>query len=458
MTELTVASFAKPFYGLERQGTPRQPKTVPLVVIAFQPRDQELPVAQGGFGVPAFDAITAAGLENLFFGSTNSIAQYLREVSQGRFKLVPFLPSRPIVGRYVSGYDCHFYTRDGAYAPPTNPSDRHYYISGGVTYYKDDEGFIDPNMHAWAEAIQLAAADGVDFAKLKQQGGGVVVVRPWNRVEGYCRDVYGSQVPSKSLEVCGVIVSHVADVILIPSIAHDADSIGVALEEVLHLLVNLGDQYPDNDHRRADDPRQPGQLSIGARLPVHVDPYHKLKWGWLNPTLVTESGVYELRQAATTGDALILASHRGTAEFFILENRERGSSFDKFRAPGWGDGLALWNCLQKEDLSPDWARRALHLRRADPRPNAAGQVQDDRALFDGANAQQSYYLNDDSYPQSLRFDDGTESGLRIVWMSRAGETMHVCVMVDRPDATPAVLSALWGPRDSLSASLAELLL
>jgi hypothetical protein len=90
----------------------------------------------------------------------------------------------------------------------------------------------------------------------------------------------------------------------------------------------LPDTGASPSYRSEGHPGRPGQFSISDAVltgndhrPVHVDPYHKLKWGWLNPQMAS-SGTYTLRPVATTGDALILANpHVGTREFFIVENR-----------------------------------------------------------------------------------------------------------------------------------------
>ena len=105
----------------------------------------------------------------------------------------------------------------------------------------------------------------------------------------------------------------------------------------------------------------------------------------------------------------------------------------------------------------DWGRRALHLRRADPRLDSADQVQDNLALFDGADPQRSFYLSDDSYPQNLRFSDGSDSGIRIVGISNAGASMHVSIKMEKPQTVSAAVSTLLLEKRDAGAWLFELL-
>jgi M6 family metalloprotease-like protein len=312
-------------------------------------------------------------------------------------------------------------------------------LEAGTAYYLDDDGFASGFDHANMEAIKLAAGrEGVRLSDFDLNDDGhltpdeclIVIVKAQQEPDGFSGGVCARQVPWADLDVDGVTISHVCEVYVAPP--HGAEHLALCLEEVLHLAANLADQYPDDGvadpHLFSVDPGRPGQLwlSDAQRRPVHVDPYHRLKWGWLNPQLAVHSGTFTLRCAATTGDALILSSPQlGTDEFFILENRWRGASWDRHRANTWGEGLALWHCVQDAALAEDWARRAVHLRRADPGPDAHGDPQDQLALFDGNDPARSYELSDVSQPQNLRFRNGTASHIRITNISPSGPVMTV---------------------------------
>lgn len=432
---VSAGDFEKPLFGLQRQGTTADPKVVTLIVVAWEAR---------GKGEPA---LSASQLEAMFFGAHDSVARWFNDASQGRYRIVPH-PSHPVIGPFLSVKDWTFYWRTGQFAPPA-PGDPHRYVDedgelgdAGRVYYLDDDGFASGFVHANVEAIKSAAGqEGVNFSDFDVNDDGrltpdecvVVVVKAQQDADGYSRvPVCASQVPWAELEVDGVTVSHVCELYVAPP--HDAKDLAVGLEEVLHLAVDLADQYPDDGvpdpHLSSDDPGRPGQLSLSdaGSLPVLVDPYHRLKWGWLNPQLALRSGTYSLGCAATTGDVLILSSpHLGTDEFFILENRWRGASWDRHRSNTWGEGLALWHCVQDAALAQDWARRAIHLRRADPGPDPHGHPQDHFALYDGNDPARSYELSDVSQPQNLRFRNGTASHIRITNISPSGPVMTVGV-------------------------------
>jgi M6 family metalloprotease-like protein len=428
---LSIADFQQPFFDLSRQGTAANPKEVPLVVIAWEPKGKNEP------------PISVAQLQQMIFGAANSLAHWFQENSQGRYRIIPH-PTHPIIGPFLSANNWQFYWRNGPFLPPP-PGDLHCWVDpGGKAYYLDDQGFIDGHVHAYAEAIRTAASvEGVNLSVFDRDRNGelsqdeclILIVKAQANTDGFGRYHWaqdyrdwlcGSQVPWTPLVVDGVWIKWVSELYAAPP--HGDDDLAVAVEEVLHQACNLADQYS----RPADDPGQPGQLALtdAGRRPVHIDPYHKLKWGWLNPQLADHSGRYTLRDVATTGDALILYSpYFGTDEFFILENRWRGNSYDRFRSNDWQEGLALWHCIQDPNLKADWGRRAVHLRRADPRLNNRGNVQNNLALFDGNDPTRGYDLHDDSQPQNLRFRNGMPSRIRIRNISPAGPTMTVDVEV-----------------------------
>jgi len=440
---LSVQDFEAPFFGLSQCGSTAAPLRVPVVVVAWEPRNKGEP------------ALSAQQVQHLVFGPDPSIAGWVAENSQGRVQLVPH-PSVPVVGPFTSVHDWQFYWREGPFDPANlavNDPHRWVDVQGtygdkGKVYYLDDAGFIGGHTHAYAEmvraaakhpSINLAAFDTSANGRLEPQECLFLLVRAQARTDGFHREVVASQVPPPAAElvVDGVVVGLIAELYAGPP--HGTNDLAVGAEELLHMLANLADQYPDikegypyGQTRRVDDPGRPGQLALtdAGHTPVHVDAYHKLKWGWLNPQVAHTSGQYTLHDAATTGDALILYNpHIGTDEFFLLENRWRGSSYDQYRHPAWGEGLAIWHCIQDPALSSDWGRRAVHLRRADPRLDSQGKLQNHLALFDGGSPGRHYHLHDDSTPNNLRFRGGAPSRLQIRNLTPAGPTMSFDVVV-----------------------------
>ena len=439
-----VADFEQPFFGLKRQGTSASPKVVPLIVIGWQPK---------GKGEPALDA---SALQQLFFGATNSVSSWFTENSQSRFVLESH-PIYPVLGSYQSTYDWYFYWRnspgyvrtelcgdantyckaweDNPYKVPPPVGDPHRYVKDGTVYYLDDEGFIGGHTHSWAEAIRRAD-QVINFSVYDDNSDGflsvdeclIIVVKAQTSTFGTRRTVIGSDVPPTDLVVDGKVVRDVCELYAAPP--HGSADLAVAIEEVLHLAANLADQYPDGVDRMSDDPGRPTQLALtdAGHRPVHIDAYHKLKWGWLNLQVTDHSGTYTLGDVATTGDALVLYSpYLGTDEFFIMENRWRGTSYDSHRDSIYQEGLALWHCIQDPALGSNWARRAVHLRRADPRLDSYGNIQVAETLFDGNDPDRGYTLSDVTGPQNLLFRPGLPSQIRVSNISGAGSTMTVDV-------------------------------
>lgn len=434
----TIADFEKVFYSrLKQQGTSGNPKRVTLIVLAWEPQ---------GKGEPALSAVD---LQQMIFNQTVSLAHWFQEVSQGRYQIIPH-PITPVIGPFPSRKHWTFYWREGQFDPRNlNQGDPHYYVNPAdpekIVYYLDEDGYISGHRHAYAECVRFGSNQpGINYKDFDLDGDnvlsfdecGFLIVKAQAITKGYRRPVTGSDIPLTKLQVDGVYIGEICELYAAPP--HGIDDLAVAIEEVSHLLVDTGDQYPDTIEQYPDgvnlkkhDPGRSGQLSLsdaGGR-PVHLDPYHKLKFGWLNPQLADHSGTYTLREAGKTGDALILYSpYLGTDEFFILENRWRGDSYDRFRDDNWKEGLALWHCIQDPNIK-DYGRQAMRLRRADPRLDSNGFVKDHMALFDGSDPARSYDLHDDSYPQNLRFRNGVPSRIRIRKISSAGPQMTVEVEV-----------------------------
>ncbi|MEQ6901480.1 hypothetical protein [Nocardioides sp. YIM 152588] len=449
---LRLADFEKPFYGLSPRGSAGKPLTVTVIVVAMNLRKWPEPV------------LTATDLETVIFGPGGSVAEWIEEMSQGRLLLVPH-PTVPVLGPRWSSYDYRFYYREGPWSPGALAEDSpHRWVDAGGVYgekgrvwYLDDDGYVGGHSHSWGEMLRAVDADPrISLSSYDTDKDGslapteclFLLVKNQAATRGFRRPVFASEVPlpAKKLGLDGVHIANIAELYAAPP--HGWVDVAAAGEELLHLAADLDDQYPDTGrpqppppYRTDDDPGRPGQYSIsdaGGR-PVHVDPYHKLKWGWLNPQLADATGTYTLGPAATTGDALILANpHVGTREFFIVENRWRGASYDQHRDKACGDGLAVWHCIQDPSLADNWARRAVHLRRADPRLGATGLPQDERVLFDGSAPGRGYDLHDDSTPTNLRFRDGSPSRLAIRAIPPAAETMTIHVTVPPEPGSVAV--------------------
>jgi hypothetical protein len=131
---------------------------------------------------------------------------------------------------------------------------------------------------------------------------------------------------------------------------------------------------------------------------THFDPFVKLKAKWLDYTVIAGSGVYTftLKNVASSGDALVLYDPtRGRKEYFILEYRRPGTSYDAGRGNAGGGlpnaGLALWHIVEddasQKKLGPpssadNWYRKGVRL----VRRNGSIPFQNEQALYSATNS------------------------------------------------------------------------
>jgi M6 family metalloprotease-like protein len=203
---------------------------------------------------------------------------------------------------------------------------------------------------AWIDAIQASNPD-VNYAQYDANGDGriapqeatVVVLRP-NRVNwgvvGLVRPI------GQSVNVDGVQVDTVIDAVysaVNPNTAignqrgaplHTCE-VGNMAHELMHMFFGGSDMYDDDDGGGIDRFFESDWASLMDRhyFHPHVDPFHKLKLGFLVPNLIAVNsftpGVVNLQNVETTGEALIIYDPtRGDSEYFIVENRFKGTSYD----------------------------------------------------------------------------------------------------------------------------------
>lgn len=416
-SELTITNeiedFTEPFYGLSETSGVRE-----LLAILWDPKRPDHPA-------PRKETI-----DSLLFDDTNSVKAWLSENSLGRFNL----DKKDLLGWYESDYPADFYWRKGQWLPPSDPShDNYYRESDGKLRYLDEDGFITGHDHSHKEAIVKASED-FNFSNSDTNRDGttsmtelpITIVKPQRSPPfGTNRNVYGSRIPEQSLIVDGVKIPRISEMYIGEPAGENF--LAVAIHELAHQLLGAGDMYPG---RGSPDPGGPGgragsySIMDRSRWPLHLDPYHKLKLGWLNAKVVKESGWYTLRDVETSGEALILHDPNfGKSEFFIIENRNRGNSFDRWLP---SEGLAVWHITESNSISrAQWARRAISLRRA----NGGNPIDDSLALFDGAIPGTDFDIDDDSSPQDLRFSNARRSGIKIKHIPRADSSMTFYVEV-----------------------------
>jgi M6 family metalloprotease-like protein len=301
--------------------------------------------------------------------------------------------------------------------------------------YRD--GWLSGHAEKWAEAIRKAARE-FNFAAYDSNHDGaitpeelaILVVIPQQNADGFVRDVVAREWPqTEPLVVNGVRLTRISE-----WYTGQPPILGTAAHELTHHLLKTPDMYFD-----VPWPYAPGAYSImdQSYRTSHLDPFCKLKLGWLQYGVAMESGEYSLLGVENSRQALILYSgRRGPAEYFLLENRWRNRSYDA-GAGGAGagipqDGLAVWHILEDPALYPrvnapantplDWARRGVRLIRA----NGGTPFDDSHALFG-----LSMTLSDSTSPANLRWLDGSPSGFEVALITPPGPQVRLRIRTSR---------------------------
>ena len=359
-------------------------------------------------------------IEGLLFGNGQSVRNYLAEVSGGRFTIA----NAGVLGWYDAAKDADHYWNH-----PASPC---------------SDGFLHGHTEKWAEAIRRAAGD-IDMAAFDLDHNGVLepdeltmlIVIPQNDPFGTQRGVVGREHPApQPLVVDGVQVNTMVEAYI-----GSPPSLGLVAHELAHILLQAGDMY-----FTFFQPYAAGPYSImdqSPPSPPHLDPFHKLRLGWLTPVVVSTSGWYDVPAVETHGQVFILYSPlRGDNEYFLVENRWRGNSYDS-HIPY--QGLAVWHIIEDaavHDSMPTppgvnpqswndpkwkgWSRRAIRMIRPIYGPPL------DWHLWDGANAATGYDLHSvdpDPSHVTLRWADGTPSGFEITSIPPASANMSIHLTV-----------------------------
>ncbi|MEO8628795.1 MAG: PASTA domain-containing protein [Betaproteobacteria bacterium] len=379
---------------------------------------------------PSREAVEAAVL-----GAVDSVRDYYLENSDGLYTI----ESAGVYGWYDSDYPPSEYWPGGGKAGRDSGAEA---IRKAVAQF--DFAAFDADRDSDVEAKEL----GILFILPGTGDGGGL-----NRIVG---EDYTTRQTAKGITVDGKKVTWIAEV----SIGAPPGP-GIVAHELAHLLLGHGDMY-----FAFFTPSAAGTYSLmdqDGRAP-HLDPFAKLKLGWLHPRVLLRSGRYRLPAVETHYVAWVLPNLRAqTPEYFIVENRSPGTSYDKVLPDR---GLAVWHVMENPatyDMAAPppnvsaqqwatlgsgpnaWARKAIRM----IRPIQTPPFDNSRALWDGSDSATGYdLLSADPNPvhATLRWADGTESGYALRDISAAGPEMEVSVEVPEPTAQRVVPSVRFTPR------------
>ncbi len=240
-----------------------------------------------------------------------------------------------------------------------------------------------------------------------------------------------------------------------PSIHYDRDAtIGIIAHELGHAALNLPDLYDTSNasagigyfglmgsgmwgQESADDPY--------GNTPVSLSAWSKMNVGWIRPQIIAENGGEEKAFYATDDDRYnIVLLPAGGSECFLIENRsEHGYDAGMNVLKGYyRGGLAIWHIDQKvidegsalNTVNADAAHKGVDLEEAanaglDNSPNFPG---DAKNLYFAGNRTR---FGPETSPDSRRYD-GSESGVSVLNISPAAETMRATLINSDKEVSP----------------------
>ncbi|MBN2357320.1 T9SS type A sorting domain-containing protein [candidate division KSB1 bacterium] len=371
----------------------------PLLVILWDPHR------------PTDPAPGKTDVENLIFGANPSVRDYFIENSNNLF----FMNKAGVKG---------WYDADKPWDHYWGPED---------TGDSNNDGWIHGHVEKWAEAVRKADAT-FDFASYDKNGNGtletdelgVLMVIPQNSPFGTVRVPAGREHPSwEPLVVDGVTIPLIAEAYI-----GAPPQLGLTAHELSHLFLNLPDMYYTFFF-----PYAAGVYSLmdATLFDNHLDPFHKIRLGWIQPAILWENQCIPLEAVETSHVAFVLHDPvHGVGEYFILENRQPNLVYDS-NLPD--QGMAIWHIMEDTDIyknlpaptgvdpanwatigPDDWGRRVIRM----IRPVYGPPFDNTKALWDGSDPVTGYDV-------ALDWHDGTPSGFVIKNIGASGQNMQVCI-------------------------------
>ena len=343
-------------------------------------------------------------VRDLFFGSGDNVATYYSEVSNGAFT-------------YREAFVTPWLIAEDNPDTPVDESSSEWTHIGGEPHEQIKGNWVIRQVERMTP-FRFRDHDANRDGQVTPDELAIVWV--YRGVAGREREVWPGVVPAEGLPG-GVLVPHLAR-------GGDQNDWPLFAHELAHLNLGLKDLYVDQGATYEGV----GRLSLmcDGYAPTHLDPWAKMKLGWLVPRLVTADGWIALTDSETNlgGSAVILYDpNHGTQEYFLIENRWSGTSVERNLGL---EGLTVWHVTEFGTPSPqeDWGRKTIRLVWAGgpPDPFFAGECPHRAdALFDARDPARAYALTPWSTPASLRWRDGSEASLSLWFIPEAGPLVHV---------------------------------
>ncbi len=385
------------------------PRRASLLVILFNPNHE------GRSVVPIDD------IRNFLTSNNASIRDYFRKNSNAAFDLDVV----GILGWYDGDLPPSEYTGTGK---PVNlrreALNKAAQDFDFAPFDQDNDGILDPRTELAVMVVEPGTTDGgrgwIRYLEREQRVDGKRVTR-----------VAHVQVTANGIQLQQGMNNSMREVL------------GTVAHELVHLtLFNDNDMYFSDFYVpfAAED----YSLMDNHWNHPHLDPFWKVKFGWIEPNRATSDAIYQLTDVTRSHRVLKLADpERGMHEYFLLENRFNGNPASYDRALP-DSGIAIWHIIEDpskippaqvfnqndedkaETIRESW-RRANEFRRGIRliRPVLDDRRDDFRDLWDGAEPHTRR-----AEPLELSWADGTPSGFRIRDISPAAERMSL--RIDTP--------------------------
>jgi M6 family metalloprotease-like protein len=377
---------------------------------------------------PDHPAPSKQDIDQLLFGTTNSVKDWFKQNSGGKLEVV----RAGVLGWYKGLKPADHYWDLHAGKDPKHPE---FDAPPGI--------WIEGHVEKWTEAIMDAAKEfnfaAYDFnkdGKLTSDELTICVAIPQNDPFGTALQTpAGKQFPKwEPLVVQGVTIP-----VIFEWYIGKPPSFNTAAHELSHNLLGSPDMYIAGYWPYSAIIYSIMGPPAGTN---HLDPVEKLKLGWLNWKVATQSGVYTLKDIETHNEALILYHpQRGTDEYFIIEDRWRGSSYDA-GVPNVGkgipmDGIGIWHVIENPEVfnkmtvwvprlgvPGEWGRLGIRLIHA----NGGTPLDDTKTLFN----KKGTIISDRTSPAQLLWLDGTRSCFEVKLLSDAGPEIQLEVTITCP--------------------------
>ncbi|MFZ5987737.1 MAG: M6 family metalloprotease domain-containing protein, partial [Bacillota bacterium] len=160
---------------------------------------------------------------------------------------------------------------------------------------------------------------------------------------------------------------------------------------------------------------------MGGEIPIHLDPWSKIKLGYLKPVIANRSGIYTVNSfKAATGKNVLRINTNNPKEYFLIENRQL-SGFDSSLYPACGyGGIAIWHIDETKAVNEggvDLEGAKTNIKGEEINPYHFYAQGSDYTLLDDTDKTNTY--------TTAKLNNGSNSGIKVEVLSTSSDSMNV---------------------------------